>query len=238
MLQTFDVEVEWDKKGPKAMNVVNSKIFFNLNATRVLSNVTNKGIDGICVFDEKWYSFRRTKPFQYSFKGALSYNRYGKYYESEDAGSMKYWVIESQLTDDVVKSQNNTSQIFFLLSNIRTLANMVPDKIRYFNLTKINWLQPIEMLGGRSLSQFFIGDKLVGSKIDQAALKGSKHDTIIDCVQREFSFSENEKFLEAIKYFRLEGHEMCYDFNYRTAIHDCLDFENMALVQDYRTTLI
>lgn len=31
---------------------------------------------------------------------------------------------------------------------------------------------------------------------------------------------------------------MNFDFNYRTAIHDCLDFENMALVQDYRTTLI
>jgi hypothetical protein len=71
-----------------------------------------------------------------------------------------------------------------------------------------------------------------------ATLRGSKKDTIIDSVQREFSFSENEQYLEAIKYFKLEAHEMCYDFNYRTAIHDCLDFENMALVQDFRTNCI
>jgi sugar/nucleoside kinase (ribokinase family) len=78
----------------------------------------------------------------------------------------------------------------------------------------------------------------VNNKIDQATLKGTKQDSIIDICQREFNFSENEKFLQAIKYFRMGGHEMNFDFNYRTCIHDCLDFENIALVQDYRTTLI
>ena len=31
---------------------------------------------------------------------------------------------------------------------------------------------------------------------------------------------------------------MNFDFNFRTAVHDCIDFENMALVQDFRMNLI
>lgn len=32
--------------------------------------------------------------------------------------------------------------------------------------------------------------------------------------------------------------EICFDFSYRTAIHDCLDFDNPTLVVDYRQTLV
>lgn len=115
---------------------------------------------------------------------------------------------------------------------------MVPGKIRYFDINNLNWLQPLEYFGGHSLSQFFIGSKQVNQKIELSSLKGSKRETIWEVVMREFSFSENKSFLEAIKYFSTESHEMNFDLNYRTAIHDCMDFENMALVQDFRTSLI
>jgi hypothetical protein len=40
------------------------------------------------------------------------------------------------------------------------------------------------------------------------------------------------------KELNLGAHEICFDFTYRTAIHDSLDFDNPTLVVDYRQTLI
>jgi hypothetical protein len=84
------------------MNAVNAKLFFNLKATKIVSNVTDRGIDGFCIFDEKWFTFKRSKPFQFSFKSAMSYNKYAKYYETEESVSSKYYVLESQLTDKII----------------------------------------------------------------------------------------------------------------------------------------
>lgn len=213
------------------MNLSNAKLIFNAVPKDIVSNLTAKGIDGFCMLsqEDKWYTFKRSRPYQFSFKGAVSYNRYAKFFESEE-GQLKYWMLESQLTNHVVETQDNTSQFFFLTSNLRTLCNMVPGKVRYFDINNLNWLQPLEYFGGHSLSQFFIGSKQVGQKVEQSSLKGTKRETIWEVVMREFSFSENKVFLDSIKYFSSESHEMNFDFNYRTAIHDCMDFENMALV--------
>ena len=52
------------------------------------------------------------------------------------------------------------------------------------------------------------------------------------------SENESDNYGKAISYFMLKGNEMCYDFNFRTAIHDCLDFRDRDQVQDYRSCLI
>lgn len=110
MIQSFEVEVEWDKQGPCCMNLSNAKLIFNATPKKIVSNWTPKGIDGFSMLsqDDKWYTFKRSRPFQFSFKCAVSYSRYAKFYESED-GQLKYWMIESQLTDDVIENQDNTS---------------------------------------------------------------------------------------------------------------------------------
>jgi len=114
------------------MCVVNAKLIFNAKPTDIVTNTTNAGIDGFCIReDEKWHTFRRSKPFHYSMKTAVSFNRYAKFYETADSGSMKYWMLETQLTEKIIKKEDNTSKLFFLLSNIRTLVNMIPGKIRY-----------------------------------------------------------------------------------------------------------
>ena len=40
------------------------------------------------------------------------------------------------------------------------------------------------------------------------------------------------------KYFKTEYFEMHFDLSYRTSIHDCLDFLNPYIVQEYRSRMI
>ena len=63
MLQMFDIEVVWNKEGPVRMDIVNAKLIFNVKATKVVTNNTSRGIDGFCLFDENWYTFKRSQPF-------------------------------------------------------------------------------------------------------------------------------------------------------------------------------
>lgn len=117
-------------------------MFIGLHVKNVYSNITEDGsIDGFRIQaktqEEKkfrWMSFKRTKPYEFGFKTNVSYNRYGKYYEKSDSGSPKLYVLESQLTDEVVKDQDNISQFVFIMNNLRLLTNMVPDKIKKITL--------------------------------------------------------------------------------------------------------
>jgi hypothetical protein len=213
----------------------------------VRPNITEHGIDGL-LFKSKsaeekkfrWLSFRRTRPYEYGFKNNVSFNRYSKYFETLDSGIAKIYVLEAQLTDVIVRDQDNISQYVLLMNSLRTLTNMVPDKIKRDTLVKdMNWFQPLEILSGRSMSQYCIGSKQVGQKVDMYTLKAGKGETLFEKIKRDLSLTDHPTFNQIFDdEFNLQSHEINFDFSYRTAVHDCLDFENPTLVVDYRSTIL
>lgn len=79
--------------------------------------------------------------------------------------------------------------------------------------------------------------------LNRETLEQNRQPALID-IAKGYPFQmklENEKtraymkFLEALK---LKEFEMSYDFNHRTAIHDCMDFKQLATPSKYRAILI
>lgn len=119
VLQTFGFTVEWNRFATLNVELVNAKIFVGLNVKKVYSNYNHEdGIDGIQVYAQewkgtspfRWINFKRTRPYEYSFKTSMSFNRYASYYEKKEEGSPKVMIVDTQLTDEIVKQFGNTSQ--------------------------------------------------------------------------------------------------------------------------------
>ena len=79
--------------------------------------------------------------------------------------------------------------------------------------------------------------------LNRETLEQNRQPALID-IAKGYPFQmklENEKtraymkFLEALK---LKEFEMSYDFNHRTAIHDCMDFKQLATPSRYQSILI
>ena len=93
----------------------------------------------------------------------------------------------------------------------------------------MNWLQPLEILSGRSLSQFLIGGKGAEKLFDRETLKRNRRQTIADIAMvKPIKFkSEEIDYLRILPKLQTEPFEMHFDFSHRTAIHDCLDFKSL-----------
>lgn len=58
------------------------------------------------------------------------------------------------------------AQKHILRNGMRLLLNLVPDYISQHKLKDVNWLQPLEVLGGRSVVQLMIGNKELRSRLE------------------------------------------------------------------------
>ena len=63
ILQCFDFEICWSSQGAIGLELVNTKMLFNASPTKVVPYIGKRGIDGFCIFEEKWWIFKRSKPF-------------------------------------------------------------------------------------------------------------------------------------------------------------------------------
>lgn len=65
-----------------------------------------------------------------------------------------------------------------LRNGIRNLLNLVPGHISQHQINDVNWLQPLEILGGRSMVQLNIGSKELKQKLDYETLGKTYKDTL------------------------------------------------------------
>jgi hypothetical protein len=65
-----------------------------------------------------------------------------------------------------------------------------------------------------------------------------RQDTLVNKMLSDVCHETLDSWDDIFKELIITAHDLCFDFNYRTAIHDCLDFDNPTLVIDYRKALI
>ena len=81
-----------------------------------------------------------------------------------------------------------------------------------------------------------IGANEAEKMLDRDTLEQNRHQTLIDIALNNQSLDENEK--ELLRALKLKPFEMAFDFNHRTAIHDCIDFTQLVTPSKYREILI
>lgn len=102
----------------------------------------------------------------------------------------------------------------------------------------------MEILGGRSAIQLFIGSKDLRRHLELEHLNATYRNTLFKTFIRQLKRSVNydkesaHELISIIESLLVSKREMCPDLMYRNAIHDCLDFDNPLLNKDSLTIML
>ena len=113
VFQVYEIEATWETKTnkPATLEVVGLKFFLNCMVDEVSSNLTNYGIDGICVElmtkdGYGWFSFPRTRVTDFFLQNNVSFNYYTRLTFSKKDKVMEGLIIESRLTDTIRRNKH------------------------------------------------------------------------------------------------------------------------------------
>jgi hypothetical protein len=93
-------------------------------------------------------------------------------YESKDDPVMSILVVEAWLTDQIVASHNQFFQMQILENGLRVLLNMVHGRYELKDTKKLNWIQPLAALQGRSILAFMLGEPSLKDRLDENMVEG------------------------------------------------------------------
>ena len=163
VLQVYEFEAMWsggDFPSPLQLNIVGLKMFFNCEVEELCSNITPLGIDGIAMeLNTKdglgWFNFPRSQVTDFNLQNNITFNYYTQLKLDSATNNLEGLLLESRITDKLREDEHidYKIQLMILQTAIKVMLNMVPGEVNIKDTKhKINWLQPLEALGGRSLS--------------------------------------------------------------------------------------